>query len=98
MSKTGTISYEDFGKLLDIKAATGWTIEENDLRAAFSVFDKDNDGEISRDEVTLSLPVCADPQQFAVACLKLGCNLGKCANFGCAHWGIVCRKCYQYRP
>ena len=33
------------------QAAASWTVDENDLRAAFSVFDKDNDGKVTREEV-----------------------------------------------
>jgi len=51
VTKNKLITYEEFARLLEMKSATGWTIEENDLRAAFSVFDADGDNKVTRDEV-----------------------------------------------
>merc|ERR1712054_539988 len=51
VSQSKQITYTEFVKLMEMKDAAGWTIEEQDLRAAFKVFDADNDGQISRDEV-----------------------------------------------
>merc|ERR1711907_930559 len=44
VSQSKQITYAEFVKLMEMKDAAGWTIEEQDLRAAFKVFDADNDG------------------------------------------------------